>query len=95
MANRGTMIMRALNLGAGATGTMDFAQSVSQVKMRNGGSSAAYWATGATPPTPSVGDGRNQIAAGQSITIQQSDVQKISVAMAGTDATVVEAIGIV
>ena len=95
MANRGVMIMRALNLTAGGTGTMDFGQSVSQVRMRNGGLKAAYWATGATPPTPSVGDGRNQITANEAITIKQADVQKISVAMAGTDATVIEAIGIV
>jgi hypothetical protein len=95
MANQGTMIMRALSLAAGATGTMNFGQAVSQVKMRNGGSKAAFWAVGAVAPTPSVGDGRSQIAAGQLVEIGDTIVEKISVAMPGTDATSIEAIGIV
>ena len=54
MSASGVPIMKYL----AAQGTIDFGQAVSYVWVRNSGTDSAFMAEGATPPTPSAGDGR-------------------------------------
>jgi hypothetical protein len=90
MADPASLILTGVSVGAGGTGTLDFGQPCGFVWVRNGGSKTVYIATGATPPTPSVGDGRYGLLANERREFYGTATQKISYAMAGTDTTVLE-----
>jgi len=93
MVGSGTPILKGLALGAGATGTIDFGQMIGYARVTNNGNASVFMAVGAVPPTPSVGDGRVKIMPGYYVELNGIAVQKFSFAMAGTDATNVDAVG--
>ena len=87
MSASGVPIMKYL----AAAGTINFGQAVGYVWIRNSGPDSAFMAEGATPPTPSVGDGRTEVKADQPIELNQVSLSKLSFSTTGTIA--VEAIG--
>jgi hypothetical protein len=88
MSASGVPIMKYL----AAQGTIDFGQAVSYVWVRNSGTDSAFMAEGATPPTPSAGDGRVEVESGGApIELKQVSISKLSFSTTGS--IVIEAIG--
>lgn len=93
MSASGTPIMKYLALGAGGTGTISFGQEVGYVFVRSIGPDSTFMAVGATPPTPSAGDGRAELLIDQPIEMNNVSLSQLSFACAALESAVIEAIG--
>jgi hypothetical protein len=85
--------MKYLSLAAGATGTISFGQAVGYFYVRNIGPDSAWMAIGATPPTPSAGDGRIEVTKDVPVDMASVSLMQLSFACAALESAEIEAIG--